>query len=296
MIESIVLGIVQGITEFLPISSSAHLVAIPYIFNWQWQGLVFDVALHFGTLLAIIIYFRKDLILIFRSAFTSSNAVIARSSANQRPTPDYQRNLLWMLLLATIPGGVAGVFLEKEAATIFRSPLIIAINLAVFGLIIYFVDKHPLLDYSSNKSSSEKSNIDCSLRQTAGRTIAIKDLSFKKAFLIGIGQMLAIVPGVSRSGATMATGRMLGLNRPDSARFSFLLAMPIMLGSALFEARHFTLEMFNFNFVLAFVTSFIFGLLAIKYLLKYLERGNFGVFTVYRLVLAVIIFAVYFLK
>ena len=311
-IQSIVLGAVQGITEFLPISSSAHLVIIPYLFKWQYQGLIFDVALHFGTLLAIIIFFWKDWINIIANAIkpqnsklkTSTSAKLRRDgqtcisnlqnddchceksatkqSDNNLATclparqvqqfNNYPKNLLWVLLVATIPGAIAGALLEKQAETIFRSPLIIAINLIVFGLVIWLVDKYSTKNYK------------------------LSAINYKTAFYIGLAQMLAIVPGVSRSGSTMSAGRLIGLNRPDSARFSFLLAAPIMLGSALFEVRHLANLTIDASFYIGIITSMVFGLIAIKYLLQYLQKGNYAIFTWYRVILALIVIAVFLMR
>ena len=335
-IQSIILGAVQGITEFLPISSSAHLVIIPYLFKWQYQGLIFDVALHFGTLLAIIIFFWRDWINIIANAIKpqisnlkpqtcisnlqNNNCHCEESATKQsgvrviphlmrdpdlsvdprvKPEDDrkgggdspsevpmlesesrhkivgtnsYPKNLLWILLVATTPGAIAGILLEEQAETIFRSPLIIAISLAVFGIIMWLIDK-----YSKNH---------CQLSA----------INFKLAIYIGLAQMLAIIPGVSRSGSTMSAGRAIGLNRPDSARFSFLLAAPIMLGSALFEARHLADITINASFYIGIITSLVFGLIAIKYLLQYLQKGNYAIFTWYRVILAIIVIAVFLMR
>jgi len=280
-LQPLVLGLVQGVTEFFPISSSAHLVVVPYLFNWTYQGLVYDVALHFGTLIAIIIYFWRDWVSIIGSAFTAKptpeeSGPTSREGFALKPNTynliPYPKGLLWMLLAATIPGGIAGVLLEKQAENIFRSPLLIAINLLVFGIVIYLVDKY------------------------SKKNISINKINYKSALLVGLAQMLAIVPGVSRSGSSMAAGRLIGLKRDAAARFSFLLAAPIMLGSALYEVRHFSNDMLSIHFALAFIGSLVFGWLAIKYLLKYLQRGSFGVFAVYRAVLAVIVIAIYFLR
>jgi undecaprenyl-diphosphatase len=282
LLQSVILGIVQGIAEFLPISSSAHLVVVPYLFNWSYQGLVFDVALHFGTLLAIVIIFWKDWVKIISSAFSNNgqrktdNDILSREvgsdSSGVGLSYQYPKGLFWMLILGTIPGGLAGVFLEEQAATVFRSPLLVAINLAIFGLIIYLLDRF------------------------AKRDLSIAKMTYGKTLIIGIAQMLALVPGVSRSGSTMAAGRAIGLKRQDAARFSFLLAAPIMLGTALFEARHFTTEMLTADFLIALVLSLVFGWLAIKYLLKYLERGNFAIFAWYRAALALAVIVVYLLR
>lgn len=269
LFEPIILGIVQGITEFLPISSSGHLVIMPWLFNFQNFSLTFDVALHFGTLLAIVVFFWNDWVRIFRSAFSTESK---KADSYKLEASSYPKNLLWIIIFATIPGVIAGVLLEKQAETIFRNPLLIAINLAVFGIIIWAIDRYSKKSYQ------------------------LKAVSYKLGFLVGLAQMLAIVPGVSRSGSTMAAGRAIGLTRPDSARFSFLLAAPIMLGTAIYQSRHVTLEMADLGFFLGIITSAIFGFIAIKYLLKYLQKGNYAIFTWYRIVLAIIVVVVYMLR
>jgi undecaprenyl-diphosphatase len=184
----------------------------------------------------------------------------------------YPKNLLWILIAATIPGAIAGVLLEKQAETVFRNPLLVAINLVVFGIIIWAVDRY------------------------AKKSYKLSHIRLKPAILIGLAQMLAIVPGVSRSGSTMAAGRAIGLSRPDSARFSFLLAAPIMLGTALYEFRHVTRQMADLGFFIGILASMIFGFIAIKYLLKYLQKGNYAIFTWYRIIIAVIVVIVYVLR
>lgn len=324
MFHSLLLGVVQGIAEFLPISSSAHLVILPYLFGWSWSGLTFDVALHFGTLFAIIIFFWRDWLIILKSGLSLTKIPIKRNyhpslklwtageSTNQGHTAtvshlagvppkadrqyhlrgdernyeskasqtindqlstiNYPKHLLWMILLATVPGVLAGYFLEGQAATIFRSPLLIAVMLAVFGIIIWLIDKY------------------------SKKGIQLSVIDYRSALLIGLCQALAIIPGVSRSGATMAAGRIIGLDRQSAARFSFLLSAPIIFGSAVFEARHLTVEMLNTSLILAFLASAIFGFFAIKYLLKYLEKGGFGIFAIYRLILAIVVIAVYLVR
>jgi undecaprenyl-diphosphatase len=307
IIHSILLGVVQGITEFLPISSSAHLVILPYLFGWQWQGLVFDVALHFGTLIAILIFFWHDITGIFASAFTPRSQISDLRSQNEnleienslKITPkgsrreklkidNYPRNMLWMILLATIPGAVIGALLEKQAETWFRDPWLIALNLAAFGIVIWLVDR--------NRSRNSGNRAQASEYRDPRPEASLRAITLKQALTIGLAQCLAIVPGVSRSGATMAAGRALGLKRPEAAKFSFLLAAPIMFGSAVFEARHFSISMLTSEFVVAFLAALVFGLLAIKYLLKYLERGSFAVFAWYRFVLALIVIIVFLMR
>jgi len=182
VLHALVLGIVQGLGEFLPISSSAHLVLIPWLFGWNDPGLTFDVALHMGTLLAVVLYFWQDWIRLIKAAL-------------RRQASDDKR-IFWYLVLATIPGGLFGLALEEKAETVFRAPLLIGIMLIVMGILLYLADKKR------------------QLRKMDTMTMA-------DAIWIGLSQALAIIPGVSRSGSTMTTARLLGLTREDAARFFF---------------------------------------------------------------------------
>lgn len=258
LFQSIILGITQGVSEFLPISSSAHLVLIPYLFHWQYNGLVFDTALHFGTVMAIVFYFYKDWLNIIKSGFKS-------------PTKsDLPPNFLWQILIATIPAGIAGLILENYVEKYFHSPLLLAINLIVFGLILWLTDKLA-------KSKQE-----------------INRISFGQSLLVGFSQCLALIPGVSRSGITMIASRGLGLKREDAARFSFLLGTPAMIGAFLIQARKLQSSDLNLPFFLGVILSAIAGFLAIKFLLNYLKKSNFSVFLWYRIILAIIVMAVFF--
>lgn len=265
IIQSLFIGGFQGITEFLPISSSAHLVLIPYILSWQYQGLKLDVALHFGTALAILFYFRKDWILILKNGFSS------RRASNDKDEAEYQYppSLLWQILVASIPAAIVGLLIENKIETIFHSPLLIAINLAVFGLILWLTDK---LARSSLKLGSVK---------------------LGQSLLIGLSQCLALVPGVSRSGITMVASRGIGLKRDEAARFSFLLGTPAMIGAFLLEARKMTANDLTLPFLIGVAASLITGILAIKFLLNYLKKSNFSIFVWYRLALAILVLVFY---
>ena len=256
--QAIIYGLVQGIAEFLPISSTAHLILLPYFFNWSDPGLTFDVFLHLGTLIAIILFFAKDWFEIFKG----------------------KRKLLGLIIVACIPAVILGYLFENKIETSLRSPLLIAGTLSVFGLIIYLVDlfmKH---------------------------TQKLKNMSYLQSILIGLGQSLALIPGISRSGATMTAGIALGFKRKTAAKFSFLIATPIMLGATIFRAKDLvqlpTAEWFNgFSFfaaILGFLVALISGYLSIKYLLKYLGHGSFTPFVIYRIILAIVIIIFYILK
>ena len=280
-IQATALGIVQGASEFLPISSSAHLILTPWLFNFPDPGLAFDVALHAGTLIAVVIYFRRDWINIFRIAFLKSEIRISKSETNSKSeiqnsklstSPNYKlqitnynKNILWLLVLATIPGVLAGYFLEDYAETVFRSPLLIAFTLSFVGLLLYLADKY-------HKHIKK-----------------IKEVSWRDSLVIGLSQALAIIPGVSRSGATITAGLFCGLNRQSAARFSFLLSTPIILGATVKQLPGIINGGFSYLLLLAVIASSISGYFAIKYLLKLVERAGYAVFFWYRLGLAMIV-------
>lgn len=255
--HAIILGIVQGLTELLPISSSAHLWAVPYLFAWPEQSLAFDTALHFGTAIAVIAYFWADWKKILQNTFAKEK------------NAEYPKNFFWQILVATIPAGIVGVLIEKSVETALQKPLIIATTMSVFGLILWLVDKFV--------KSSKKTVV-----------------NFSDSFVIGCAQCLALIPGISRSGITLIAARSLGYNREKSARFSFLIGTPAILGAFLFEARKLTHADLNLPFFAGVLFAAIFGFLAIKFLLNYLKKGNFAVFAVYRFVFAIIILLAYF--
>jgi len=250
--QAIILGIIQGFTEFLPISSSAHLYLVPYFFHWTYEGIGFDVALHWGTLLAILLIFWRDY----------WNALFG------------DRRMLRFLVIGTVPAALAGYFFEKQAETIFRTPILSAITLAGFALVLWWADR-----VSSRRDTQVSADDQAEFALP---------LNSKKSLFMGIAQALAIVPGVSRSGITITAGLFAGLSRGEAARFSFLLSGPIIFGAglvALPEAK------FDPALLWGFLASAISGFLAIKFLLKYLSRNNFNVFVWYRLVLALLILA-----
>jgi undecaprenyl-diphosphatase len=265
IIQAIILGLVQGFGEFLPISSSAHLILAPFFFNWNDQGLAFDVGLHWGTLLAVILYFYKDVINIVRGFFHT-----LRKSTRDF-TNGYQK-LAWLLLLSSIPGVLVGKIFESQVEHLFRSPLLIAGTLSSFGIILYIADLW---------SKKEKT---------------LNQVNWKMALLIGISQAAAIIPGVSRSGATMAMARFLKFTREDAARFSFLMSIPITLGAGLLKIPDISFKQDPGALIAGFIAAFTFGLLAIKYLIRYVSKRSFAIFVWYRFLLAAIIIIVYFVR
>ncbi len=260
--QAIILGIVQGLTELLPISSSAHLNLIPTIFNWNVPE-SFDVALHFGTLLAIGIFFFKDWIELIVGGFKK---VLKKEDSTQG-------RMFWYIVAATIPGGIIGFILDKYAEDFLTKPLIIAIALIVMGIVLYFVDKN-------SKSETEYEN-----------------MTFKQTFLIGLSQALAFIPGVSRSGITMTTGRLMGVKRESTAKYSFMLSAPIVLAATVFKLGDF-IEYFTvasttgiIAFILGVLVSFIVGIIVIKFLLNYLKKGSFKIFAIYRVIVGLLVIA-----
>jgi len=250
VLHALILGIVQGLGEFLPISSSAHLVLIPWLFGWNDPGLTFDVALHMGTLLAVVLYFWLDWVRLVKAAL-------------RRQASDDKR-IFWYLVLATIPGGLFGLAFENKAETVFRAPLLIGIMMIVMGILLYLADKKR------------------QLRKMDTMTMA-------DALWIGLSQALAIIPGVSRSGSTMMTARFLELTREDAARFSFLMSTPIILGAGVLKLRHLTVASIDLPFLVGIITSFVVGILSISFLLRYLKTSNFGLFVGYRFIIGFIV-------
>ncbi len=259
--QSIILGIVQGLTEFLPISSSAHLNVFPWIFEWNTLTDGMDVALHIGTLLALVIFFFKDWITLLKAGY--KKVVKKENSAEGK--------IFWYLVIATIPAGILSLVLDKISNTIIGENIniqmiIIAISLIAMGILLYITDK------------KSKSNIN------------YEQISLKQSILIGISQALAAAfPGVSRSGITMTTARALKINREGAAKFSFMLAMPITLAAVIFDLKHFQ---FDLALILGILASFIVGFLVIKFLMNYLKKGSFKAFAIYRIIFGIIIIAI----
>lgn len=252
-LEIIVLAIVQGITEFLPISSSAHLVLPSAILGWQ-NDLAFDVAVHLGSLLAVMLYFRRDIVSLM-------SAWIASITAKQQTE---QANLSWWLILATLPVVFAGFFFKPLIETVARSEWVIATTTILFGLLLWYAD------YSAKQTKS------------------IPVLGWKGSLLIGLSQMLALIPGTSRSGITITTGLMLGLNREDAARFSFLLSIPVILGAATLSVLDLlkTPDGVNWGSLLLGTTlSFISAYACIYMFLRWIASIGMLPFVIYRLLL-----------
>ena len=265
ILHAIILGIVQGLTEFLPISSSAHLNVFPWIFKWEMLSEGMDVALHIGTLLALVIFFFNDWVKLVKAGY--------KQVVKKENTTDGR--MFWYLVAATIPAGILSLVLDKISGKIIGDDInfqmaIIAVTLIVMGIILYVVDK---------KSKSETD---------------YEHISLKQSVLIGMSQAIAAAfPGVSRSGITMTVARGLKVDRESAAKFSFMLAMPITLAAVVFDLTSFK---FDLALILGILASFIVGVIVIKFLLDYLKKGSFKVFAIYRVVFGIIILALYFLR
>jgi undecaprenyl-diphosphatase len=263
-LQAIALGILQGLSEFLPISSSAHLTLAPWLFGWEDPGLAFDVALHFGTLLAVLWYFRMEWIALVRAAF----GII---TTGRIETPEKRRVIY--LIIATIPGAIGGFLMQSRAETAFRSPQVIAIALIVMGILLWLVDK--LVD----------------------RARVLGEMRWIDALLIGLSQVIALIPGVSRSGATMTTGRGLRFDRESAAEFSFLMSMPIIAAAVVMEGPKALQQGGITNELMGgVVASAISGWLAISILMRYLSRHSYGIFALYRVLLGLAVLAVIYAR
>ena len=260
--QAVVLGLIQGLSEFLPISSSAHLALAPWLFGWPDPGLSFDVALHLGTLIAVVWYFWDELGKLLQAAW--------QIVTTQKIVTMEQRRAA-LLIVGTIPGGIAGLALEHKAEVAFRNPAIIAGTLAILGIILWLVDRSARVNRSLN------------------------DIGWRDAILIGLAQMFALIPGVSRSGSTITAGRALGLDRNGAAAFSFLLSVPIIAAAAVLKVPHALHESgLSLPLIAGVLASAISGWLAISVLLRYVSKHSYGVFAIYRIVVGILIVALYF--
>ncbi len=256
IIQAIVLGIVQGLSEFLPISSSGHLALVPAYFGWQDQGLNFDVALHFGTAIAVIWFFWSDWKKLLIGLWTS---------LKNRKLKTKNQKLIWMIIVATIPAGIIGFVYQDIISTYFRHPLFISYALIATGISLYLVD------------------------ELSKRIKTIEKINFWNALLVGIAQILAIIPGISRSGITILAARAQKFDRVSSTKFSFLLATPIILAATVNSAINLTTENVNiFALILGTAAAAIAGYFAIKLLLNYLKQHSFVYIALYVILLGIL--------
>ncbi len=281
VIQAVILGIVQGLTEFVPISSSAHLIIVPWVFGWDDPGLAFDVALHLGTLVALLWFFAADWVRLVRAGIASI--------AERRIGDDSDRRLAWLLVIGSIPGGIAGALGESKIEELFHKPgaahtpqamIAMAIVIALLGAALFVAER------------------------IARHIRELDQVSLKDAIMIGLAQALAIFPGVSRSGGTITAGLALGLRREAAARFSFLLAAPIVAGAGLKSLLDVYSELKTgamaqselFLFAIGFVAAAISGYLCIKFLLQFLQKNSTDIFVYYRWLLAVLIVILAFVR
>lgn len=280
LFQAIVLGIVQGLTEFLPISSSAHLILVPWLLGWDnavITSLPFDLALHLGTLLAVLAFFANDWVRLIRAGVAS---IVERKIGN-----DPDRRLAWLIIIGSVPGALVGALLESKVEEIFHAPneplarwavIAMAVVIALLGLALYLAER------------------------AAKHVRDLNQVTLRDSILIGFAQALAIFPGVSRSGATITAGLFLGLKRDDAARFSFLLGAPIILGAGLKSVYDVYKESQSgalasgdlVLYAVGFVASAVTGFFAIKFLLQYLRRNSTDVFVYYRWLLAAVLIVI----
>jgi undecaprenyl-diphosphatase len=282
--QAIVLGIVQGLTEFLPISSSGHLVIFPWLFGWETGGLAFDAALHLGTLVAVVTYFQREI----RQMLAAIPYALSRPLPILRGTSgtcerDHSARLGLLIVIATIPGAVAGFLFESRIDEFFhtdenstRAIATIATMLIVVGLVLFIAER------------------------VAHQWKTIEGMRWLDALLIGIGQALALIPGTSRSGATITTGLFRDLKRGDAARFSFLAGMPLILGAGLKAVADVVGEGMTssevVNFLAGGAAAAIVGFLTIWGLLRFLQRQSTFVFVVYRVLFGLVRFVMLFIR
>jgi undecaprenyl-diphosphatase len=270
LFHAIILGILQGLTEFLPISSSAHLIIVPWILGWDDGGLTFDVALHAGTLVAVILFFFRDWIQIIGQAV----GLNLGHDVTLRKNP----GLLWLLMAGTVPGALIGYLFEKQAETAFRSPYIVASAAIAMGLVMWIAD-------------------------AAGRKQKdIGHIGLADSLAIGTAQALAVIPGVSRSGSTISVGLFCNLDRTAAARFSFLLSTPIIAGAAGKKFWDLTRHQgglphdMQMAFIAGILASAITGCFAIAFFLNYLRRRSLTAFVWYRIIFGIIVIALAFFR
>jgi undecaprenyl-diphosphatase len=271
-LQALIMGIVQGFTEFLPVSSSGHLIALPYLLGWDdafINSLAFSVMLHLGTLVALLVYFRAD----WARLVPAGLATIRDRSFDADP----DRRLAWLLVAATVPAALAGLLLGDVIESTFREPQVVALTLVAGAGLLWVAD------------------------HVGGRARGVEDVTFPMSIGIGAAQALALIPGISRSGAAISAARLAGLDRAAAARFAFLMATPITAGAVLFEARKLvtgeagvTVE--AVPLIVGLVASLVAGMVAIRFMLDYLRTRSLDVFVWYRLVVAAIVIAVWFTR
>lgn len=313
ILQSIVLGIIQGITEFFPISSSGHLVVFPYFFNWDYPPLYFTVAVHFATLAAVVTVFYKEIFRIIREV------ILGIFIRKQRTSGNFKIGIL--LIIASIPAAAAGFFLDDYVESLFSKPMAVAIFLLVTTLFLWLGElkgkrieaklsngSGNIQDISINKYSSGTSKEVMESELTSD--IEVKGSGRKKvrfnlpiAVMVGLGQAVAILPGVSRSGATISFARFFGIRRSEAVKFSFLLSIPVIFGTFIFELYRSSGIIFGSsnlhavqNLIAGFLSSYLAGLFAVKFIVYLTRKRNLNIFAVYCICLSAAIFIFYMMN
>lgn len=313
VLQSIILGIIQGLTEFFPVSSSGHLVIIPYFLNWDYVPLYYTITVHFATLAALLTVFYREIYRIIRSL------ILAVFIKSQRKENNFKLGIF--ILIASIPSAAIGFLLERYIQDLFTRPILVAFFLVVTAAVLWLGElrgKNVEMRikernskeywYKNSKNNNRKNgdnkkdyNIigDVSLTGSCNGRV---NFNLFISLIVGIGQALAILPGISRSGATISFARFFGIKRSESVKFSFLLSMPVIFGSFVFELFKSYTIIFNNDFlilrnlIIGFAFSYISGLFAIRFLIRYTRNKNLNVFAVYCIGIAIAIFVFYFFK
>jgi len=259
LLQSIIFGIVQGVTEFLPISSSGHLVLFEHLFGIEKSQISFFVALHLSSLAAVLIYFWRDWLNIF---------------GLKNDMEVYQKNskLLLYIVIATIPAVIFGLFFSDKAEAIVFSPIIVSLLIVIGSFILFLTDKLFVADKSMDK------------------------MTFKYSWVIGFSQVIALMPGISRSGMTIAGARISGFNCADAARFSFLIATPIIAGAGVMQLKYLIVDGMDINMLVGCATTFIFAILTIHYFLALIKKISYAIFLYYSLVLFIVVSIIFYFK
>jgi undecaprenyl-diphosphatase len=257
-LQYFLIGIIQGVTEFLPISSSGHLVLFAQLTNWEDQGLFTDIAVHFGTLFAVIIYLRKDIYYFFTNIFQFKI---------------FEDQIIFKIILATLPAIILGYFIYDYVSLYFRSIQLIALSSIVFAIILFFADRVKMESKGWNR------------------------VTYIEALIVGLFQVLAFIPGASRAGVTITGARLLGYDRVNAARFSMILSIPIILASMtlslinILNEEYVAVNLYQSFF--ASLVAFITALLSIMFLMRFIKKANFNIFIIYRIVLGIILLVIY---
>jgi undecaprenyl-diphosphatase len=269
LLEVVILALVQAATEFLPVSSTAHLVLVPWLFGWNDPGLLFDIALHLGTLIAVLVYFARSWVRLI--ALGLGRQIVPPEPGDPDAAIYDNPRLFWFLVAATFPAGIAGLALEDYVGSTLRSPVVIGVMLIAVGLLIWWAERKGRLDRDLDR------------------------MSLRQAMLIGCAQAIALIPGTSRSGITIATALFLGFRRPAAARFSFLLSSPIIAGASVKAALGIIGDgippEMQVPFLVGILVSAVAGYAVIALFLSYLQRSTMSIFVYYRVIFGIIVLA-----